>query len=94
MATSMSVVPPRQWYGFLHDHPEQDAFPSIIKLTPARWAAMVRINRTVNAFAYITDGANDLWRYPQSGGGDCEDLALEKRRRLVGAGLSRGALRV
>ena len=94
MRSIISIAPPRQWYGFLSRHPDQDASPAITSLNDEKWRAMVRINRTVNASAYITDGPNDLWRYPQNGGGDCEDLALEKRRRLTEAGLDCGALRI
>ncbi|WP_078485871.1 transglutaminase-like cysteine peptidase [Solemya velesiana gill symbiont] len=34
------------------------------------------------------------WSYPESGFGDCEDKALEKRRRLFLQGISRGAMRI
>ena len=39
-------------------------------------------------------GEEEYWSYPRSGVGDCEDLALEKRARLVAAGFPRGALRM
>lgn len=31
-------------------------------------------------------GSEEVWAYPE-GSGDCEDYALEKRKRLSGAGL-------
>jgi predicted transglutaminase-like cysteine proteinase len=37
-------------------------------------------------------GREDYWSFPLRGAGDCEDLALEKRRRLVELGLPRGAM--
>lgn len=36
----------------------------------------------------------EYWNYPTSGAGDCEDNALEKRRRLVEMGYPRAALRM
>jgi len=36
----------------------------------------------------------EFWTYPLSGEGDCEDNALEKRRRLVSLGYPRAALRM
>jgi predicted transglutaminase-like cysteine proteinase len=35
----------------------------------------------------------EFWAYPSLGLGDCEDIALEKRFRLVNMGIYRGALR-
>ena len=55
------------------------------------------VNRAVNAeVKFISDpdnsGLEELWSYPEGGAGDCEDFALEKRRRLVAAGLPGAAL--
>lgn len=45
---------------------------------------------------FITDqedlGAEEVWRYPIHGWGDCEDIALEKRRRLLSFGLPSAAM--
>ena len=57
------------------------------------------VNRMVNRqIGFMLDieqyGEEEFWTYPRSGWGDCEDLALEKRARLVRQGLPRGALRL
>jgi predicted transglutaminase-like cysteine proteinase len=36
----------------------------------------------------------EYWTLPENGRGDCEDKALEKRRRLAEMGLPRGAMRM
>lgn len=58
-----------------------------------------RINREVNdAVEFLPDpqnsGREDVWSYPEPENcyGDCEDFALEKRRRLVGEGVPSAAL--
>ena len=56
-------------------------------LTEASWSQLTRINAGVNA-AIVPETDEDLykvaeyWTYPQ-GRGDCEDIALEKRRQLI-----------
>lgn len=55
------------------------------------------VNAAVNAeIEFIPDweniGREEFWSYPADGAGDCEDFALEKRRRLVAAGLPGAAL--
>ena len=42
----------------------------------------------------IQYGAEEYWALPISGYGDCEDLALEKRSRLVRSGMASAALRL
>ena len=56
-----------------------------------------QINREVNADITLVpdtigEGAEECWEFPVDGTGDCEDLALEKRRRLVAEGLPSAAL--
>ncbi|WCK05189.1 transglutaminase-like cysteine peptidase [Agrobacterium tumefaciens] len=63
-----------------------------LSLTPDVWATLVSVNNAVNTeIDQRTDmevwGYEDYWEYPYNGAGDCEDLALEKRRRLIQAGL-------
>ncbi|WP_342361650.1 transglutaminase-like cysteine peptidase [Terrarubrum flagellatum] len=58
---------------------------------------LTRINDEVNAeIEPITDqehwGVAERWDYPDDGKGDCEDFVLEKRKRLMKAGLPRQAL--
>ncbi len=52
----------------------------------------MRVNRQVS---YTTDhnnyGRDEFWTYPHARG-DCEDYALEKRRRLIAMGWPRSAL--
>jgi len=60
-------------------------------LTPATWQQLVAINDNVNAtITPETDEDNyrlaEYWTYPVDGRGDCEDIALEKQRQLIGAG--------
>lgn len=69
----------------------------VIELTPAAQEKLDKVNREVNAEFRITDdlewrGKEEEWNYPSLGTGDCEDLALEKRRRLVKRGLPRAAM--
>lgn len=56
-----------------------------------------RINRAVNAeIEYSPDEpgerGEECWEFPEKGEGDCEDFALEKRRRLVAEGVPSAAL--
>ncbi|RVC59217.1 MAG: transglutaminase [Mesorhizobium sp.] len=68
-----------------------------IELTRKLWAAIVNINNSVNTrITPRTDmemwGKEEVWSYPDSGFGDCEDYALEKRRELMDIGVPAGAL--
>ena len=61
--------------------------------------ALSEVNLAVNteirfAFDINQYGVEEYWALPSSGYGDCEDLALEKRARLVRSGVPRGALRL
>jgi len=63
-----------------------------VELTRALWAAMVDINNVVNTMVTPrTDmemwGVEEHWSYPVNGYGDCEDYVLEKRHRLIKAGV-------
>jgi predicted transglutaminase-like cysteine proteinase len=67
-----------------------------IRLTPEHRATLERVNAKVNRLPQITDldnyGVVEYWSYPNKRGGDCEDLALEKQRRLVALGFPEDAL--
>lgn len=68
-----------------------------VELTRKLWATIVAVNNAVNASVEPrTDmemwGREEVWSYPDSGFGDCEDYALEKRRRLIQAGVPAGSL--
>ncbi|MDG4648694.1 transglutaminase-like cysteine peptidase [Roseibacterium sp. SDUM158017] len=62
-----------------------------IQFSASMVSEISRINRRVNrAVRAVSDrrqyGVSDLWSYPASGAGDCEDYALAKKRELVAAG--------
>ena len=61
------------------------------KLTDYGWEMVRDINYHVNTTVVpMTDmeqyGREEVWAYPDSGAGDCEDYALEKRRELIQKG--------
>lgn len=63
-----------------------------VELTRQLWDEIVRVNNHVNTtIVEMTDleawGQEEYWEYPIHGMGDCEDLALEKRRLLNEAGI-------
>lgn len=71
--------------------------PTRVKMSPARFAELDRINRRVNVeVAPFTDqelyGVEERWTYPAATKGDCEDYVLAKRRALIEAGWPRQAL--
>lgn len=64
-----------------------------VSMTPNAWEQISAVNLAVNeAVTPMNDrdiyGLDEVWTYPESGKGDCEDYALEKRRRLAGTGIS------
>ena len=68
-----------------------------VELTRKLWATIVAVNNAVNTEVQPrTDmemwGKEEVWSYPTRGFGDCEDYALEKRRRLMQAGVPAGDL--
>lgn len=71
--------------------------PEIVTLDARTWREVNRINTQVNReIVSVSDkehhGVVEYWSYPTDGRGDCEDYVLEKRRRLMQAGLPRQAL--
>lgn len=69
----------------------------LMEWTRAIGQVLDAVNRAVNAeVALVSDwdniGQEELWSFPTRGSGDCEDIALEKRRRLIEAGLPGAAL--
>ncbi|CCV06650.1 Transglutaminase family protein cysteine peptidase BTLCP [Mesorhizobium metallidurans STM 2683] len=70
-----------------------------VELTRKLWARIVSINNSVNTrIEPRTDmeqwGKEEVWSYSDSGFGDCEDYALEKRRELMAIGVPAGDLLV
>jgi predicted transglutaminase-like cysteine proteinase len=69
----------------------------MIILKPAIWKQIIQVNKLVNRdVAAMSDmdhwGLIDRWDYPLDGRGDCEDLALLKRKMLIKAGLPASTL--
>ena len=102
MASAISdAKAPWGWADFCARHAEEcdveanDA--KSVEVTPENWKLIQDINLDVNsAIREASDqeiyGVPERWEYPTSGAGDCEDYALEKRKRLIKAGLPRQAL--
>lgn len=70
-----------------------------IKLTPKKLKQLREVNTVVNreinlVFDNELYQKEEFWTYPSTGYGDCEDIALEKRSRLVQLGFPRGSLRI
>lgn len=66
------------------------------RVTDRGWAVIRQINAQVNReITPVTDqqvfGRDEVWSYPTTTG-DCEDFALEKRRRLMKRGFSASQL--
>ncbi len=69
-----------------------------VRLTENRWIELNSINTATNVrIRPVTDRAQhnqvEVWQYPK-GAGDCEDYALEKRRKLIAAGWPEKSLRM
>lgn len=97
----MDAKAPWGWTDFCTRHRDECETPSlpaeIISLRTQNWDEIQRINLDVNtSIREATDlevyGVVERWEYPTSGAGDCEDFALEKRRRLMDMGFPRQAL--
>lgn len=100
MQTGGRTTQPVGHYEFCQREPDQCRQKSPrqapVELTRKLWSAMIDINNAVNdAVSPRTDmeiwGKEEVWSYPTSVG-DCEDYALEKRRRLMKLGVSAGDL--
>lgn len=70
-----------------------------IELDERKWGQILVTNARVNAeIEPITDqdqwGVPEVWSYPTTGKGDCEDYVLEKRRRLIAQGFPRQSLMI
>jgi predicted transglutaminase-like cysteine proteinase len=59
-----------------------------LRMSKQVMAKLKSVTRVVNrAVKPRSDGPNDVWSYPDSGYGDCEDYALLKRKVLNQAGI-------
>jgi predicted transglutaminase-like cysteine proteinase len=100
MHTGGRTTQPIGHYEFCQREPEEcrqkTAKQAPVELTRRLWAAMIDINNSVNAAVTPrTDmemwGKEEVWSFPTNIG-DCEDYALEKRRRLMALGVPAGDL--
>jgi predicted transglutaminase-like cysteine proteinase len=100
MQTAGRTTQPIGHYEFCQREPgecrQKTARKPPVELTRKLWAAMIDINNAVNASVTPrTDmeiwGKEEVWSYPTNVG-DCEDYALEKRRRLMALGVPAGDL--
>jgi predicted transglutaminase-like cysteine proteinase len=101
---NMGLAKPIQgWAKFCEKFPSEclvnRAEPEAIELTPQVWKTIVSVNQRVNStIKAITDadqwGVVDVWGFPDTGKGDCEDYQLLKRRMLSESGLPRRAMRM
>lgn len=90
---------PSQYEAFCRSTPDQCVMSGdvSVELDRPTFQKVNAINQTVNRDVVpLSDiecyGREELWTLPEDGYGDCEDVALEKRRLLVEAGLPSAAL--
>ena len=100
MMTGARTSQPIGHYEFCQTAPDEcratGARPAPLVLTSISWGALNRVNAQVNrTYRAMTDmdmwGKEEVWSYPVSSA-DCEDYVLEKRRRLIAAGIAAGNL--
>jgi predicted transglutaminase-like cysteine proteinase len=103
LSVGSPTQPTRAWTEFCTKLPAEcmvdPSEPSTVDLTPSMLRKIIQVNRGVNkAILALPDrqhwGIEDRWDYPTDGVGDCEDIQLVKRKRLIDAGLPRRALRM
>lgn len=95
MPVGQQVVPPNGFISFCVRNPKEceggTDHPTDMALTPGRWTQLNEVNDYVNRnVPQIEDidnyGVTENWTYPNANGGDCEDLALLKRKMLIERG--------
>lgn len=100
MVTTGKTAQPIGHYEFCQGHAAECQVRSSavvrVRLTPELWNELVSVNASVNlSVTPATDdeiyGRPEVWAYPDFAG-DCEDLALQKRRDLIERGWPVGAL--
>ncbi|MCK9551180.1 transglutaminase-like cysteine peptidase [Aquamicrobium sp.] len=101
MPTGGRTTQPVGHYEFCQGLPQEcrqkTAKKAPVDLTRKLWATIISVNNDVNTSVIpMTDmeiwGREEVWSYPVNGMGDCEDYVLEKRRRLMQAGVPAGNL--
>ena len=99
LAVERLTTPPSPYADFCAREPEScvlDGAP-VLAWTEVLHQQLTTVNAAVNAEIRFTpdignSGREESWDLPTSGFGDCEDFALEKRRRLVLEGLPSAAM--
>lgn len=96
-----SASPPPAFHEFCRSFPEE-CQPRNVRSTPValdntKLAQLRQVNQSVNrSIRQVTDlvnyGREDHWTLPLNGVGDCEDIALLKRQRLIAMGWPSSAL--
>ncbi len=98
MPVGQQVVPPYGYIAFClrnrHECEGGTDQPKNAALTPERWTELNAVNDYVNRdIPQVEDivnyGVNEWWAYPNERGGDCEDLAMLKRKLLIERGWSK-----
>ena len=96
LAAGAATSAPIGWVQFCNENPvycaQRSPAARSVTLTSAAFAQLARINVQVNReIQQVTDlelfGVEEYWTYPVDGKGDCEDLVLEKKRRLIALGV-------
>ena len=91
MATGGMTSQPIGHYDFCKSNPGECSIrPRSLapaRMTDALWRKLTSVTAKVNAAVkplsdYDIYGKDEVWAYPDSGLGDCEDYVLEKRRDL------------
>ena len=98
MTVHDTVRTPKGFVSFCERNPGECSdlrTPRRIELTDETFHEITKVHVDVNRrVRYVADNSNttsDYWTLPE-GEGDCEDIALEKRRRLIEMGYPRQAL--
>lgn len=100
MKTTGRTTQPIGHFRFCKEEPaecaQRDAKPSPLSASARNWSLLTRVNAAVNGeIRPLTDleiwGREEVWSFPTDVG-DCEDYVLEKRRRLIAAGIPTGNL--
>lgn len=91
--------PPSGHVDFCQRYPQEcgPTVSAIVILTDDLLALLRDVDRSVNwSVAPMSDqelyGVEERWDFPSKGAGDCDEVVLEKRRRLIMAGLPRSTL--
>lgn len=95
--------PIQGWVTFCETYPAEcevdRSEPAIVTLDARTWETVLDVNARVNAAVRPVEdwegyGVADMWTFPTSGFGDCEDYQLLKRNLLAQAGVPRRAMRM